>query len=153
MTSFDGWEEAGKELDDFADGLIRVPNRLTLATEVATADTAKAITKEAKRRVPVDSRELQRDIDWHKVADNHYLVGTDKEYAPPVEFGSRPHIITADSADVLTFTVNGQTVYTESVSHPGTEAQPFLRPALEGQRDNFRRRLKERTKNVFDSIF
>jgi len=43
-----------------------------------------------------------------------------------MEFGTRPHPI---EGDPLVFTVGGETVYTQSVDHPGTDPNPFMRPA------------------------
>lgn len=54
------------------------------------------------------------------------------DYAVVMEYGSRPHVIEPDDADVLKFTVDGVTVYTDHVDHPGTEPQPYMQPAAEG---------------------
>lgn len=61
-----------------------------------------------------------------------YVVGTNVSYSAAVEFGTSPHVITPDDAEVLKFTVDGETVYARSVDHPGTEAQPYMRPAVKG---------------------
>lgn len=60
-----------------------------------------------------------------------YAVGSDLDYAAAVEYGTDPHPITPDDADALRFEINGTVVYTKHVEHPGTEAQPYLRPALD----------------------
>lgn len=59
-----------------------------------------------------------------------YAIGTNVDYAAVVEYGSGPHEITPDDAEVLRFEVGGTVVYTQHVDHPGTEAQPYLRPAI-----------------------
>lgn len=59
-----------------------------------------------------------------------YLVTSNAEYAAFVEFGTDPHVITADNKDALKFEVGGETVFATSVDHPGTEAQPYMRPAV-----------------------
>jgi len=59
-----------------------------------------------------------------------WVVGTPVEYAPIVEYGSSRHTITPDDADVLRFEIDGDVIYTDEVQHPGTDPQPFFRPAV-----------------------
>jgi len=59
-----------------------------------------------------------------------WVVGTNTEYAPIVEYGSSPHTITPDDADVLRFELDGEVIFTDEVQHPGTDPQPFFRPAV-----------------------
>ena len=61
------------------------------------------------------------------------IVGVDKEHAPHVEFGTQPHIITVKSARVLS---DGSQIFGVKVNHPGTPAQPFMRPAMDQNRTN-----------------
>ncbi len=75
-------------------------------------------------------------------------VYTRMKYAPMVEFGVRPHIIRPKDKKALAFgrpigkTKGGdimrETVVKE-VHHPGTAAQPFLRPSLDSNRENIKR--------------
>lgn len=59
-------------------------------------------------------------------------VGTTAFYAAFVEFGTKPHVIRARPGGMLVFTgSDGRTVHTKEVHHPGTVAQPYLRPALD----------------------
>ena len=88
---------------------------------------AKAVTDAAKRNVPVDSGDLQEDIDYEIVSDTEARIGSDLDYAASVELGSRPHIIRARAGGVLT---DGSEFFGPEVNHPGTPAQPYLRPAL-----------------------
>lgn len=60
-----------------------------------------------------------------------FEVGSGVEYAAVMEFGSKPHIITPDTAPVLHFWVDGVEVFTDLVHHPGTEPRPYMRPAAE----------------------
>lgn len=57
-------------------------------------------------------------------------VGTDVDYALPVELGSRPHVIESHGDYPLRNPKTGA-VFGKTVQHPGTQAQPFLRPALD----------------------
>jgi len=59
-----------------------------------------------------------------------WVVGTNTEYAPIVEYGSSPHTITPDDAEVLRFEIDGEVIFTDEVQHPGTDPQPFFRPAV-----------------------
>lgn len=79
--------------------------------------------------------------DW--TTERAYVVGTDKDYAEPVEFGSSAHTIRADDADALRFEDEGEVIYRVEVHHPGTPAQPFLRPAVRDVRNNLDRHLEK----------
>lgn len=57
------------------------------------------------------------------------IVGTTTGYAWYVEFGTSPHVIRAKRASVLANSKGD--VFGPVVHHPGTKAQPFLRPALD----------------------
>jgi hypothetical protein len=60
--------------------------------------------------------------------DNVALVGTVIEYGPDIEWGTGPHIIRAKNAKVLT---DGKSFFGKEVNHPGTTAQPFMRPSID----------------------
>jgi hypothetical protein len=59
--------------------------------------------------------------------------GTDVDYALSVELGSKPHEI--ESKGDYPLRSKAGVVFGKKVQHPGAEAQPFLRPALEAIRD------------------
>jgi hypothetical protein len=46
-------------------------------------------------------------------------------YAPYVEFGTKPHVITAKNARVLANRQTGQ-IFGKRVNHPGTRPNPFM---------------------------
>lgn len=58
------------------------------------------------------------------------VIGTDIPYALYVEFGTRAHIIESTGPWPLRNRMTGQT-FGRVVHHPGTPAQPYLRPALD----------------------
>ena len=62
------------------------------------------------------------------VTKDNATVGTNVEYAPYVEFGTRPHTITATGKGLS----DGTNFFGKTVNHPGTKAQPFLLPSLTG---------------------
>lgn len=59
-----------------------------------------------------------------------WTVGSDVEYAPYVNDGTRPHVIRPKNAQVLRFRAGGRTVFAKVVQHPGTRPNPFLDRAL-----------------------
>ena len=54
-------------------------------------------------------------------------VGPTVPYAVYVEYGTAPHEIRPVFASVLAFKVEGRTVFTSLVHHPGTRPNPFVR--------------------------
>lgn len=86
--------------------------------------TARDVAEDARRRVPVDSGELRSTI---VAVGSQVRVGT--AYWASVEYGSRPHIIRSHGNYPLRNRETGD-VFGRVVHHPGTPAQPFLRPAL-----------------------
>lgn len=59
------------------------------------------------------------------------FYGTPCEYSPDVEFGTAPHFIRPVNAKALAFKYKaGKMVFTKLVKHPGTKAQPFIRPPI-----------------------
>lgn len=58
-------------------------------------------------------------------------------YAPFVLFGTRPHMIYASPGKALRFFArDGSLVFAKSVSHPGTQANPFPDRAWDDARDD-----------------
>lgn len=77
------------------------------------------------------------EANWADEEDVVYVVGPSAEYAIFVEFGTDPHLITPDDAEALKFegkilpgVPETETIFATRVLHPGTDAQPFMRPAL-----------------------
>jgi len=96
------------------------------------------------RRVPVDTGFLKNSINYRVIGDVIEIYMAD--YGKYVEFGTPPHIIKAKDAKALKFNKNGKAIYATKVNHPGTRAQPFIRPTLRNDLggiilDNIERRL------------
>ena len=102
--------------------------RFTVAEFLPTAGVF--VTGEAQLRAPVDYGQLRASIHY-RVGSDHVAIGTAVEYAPDVEYGTKPHVIRVKTAKVLT---NGKDFFGKEVQHPGTRAQPFLRPAIDENR-------------------
>jgi HK97 gp10 family phage protein len=116
--------ELADDLESMADGVQDALDR-------AVQKTALQVERSAKQKAPVDTGTLRASIQIAPDGVAAYLVGTSVEYAPDVEFGTQPHVITPTDAEALRFEGSGgDIVYAQSVDHPGTPAQPFLRPAI-----------------------
>jgi hypothetical protein len=101
---------------------------------------------EAKRLVPRKTGNLGRTIRIGTVSDRSVEIqaggSVTAGYAAAVEFGTRPHVIVPRRARVLAWggerTLSGRlrsgssaTKFARRVRHPGTRAQPYLRPGLQ----------------------
>jgi hypothetical protein len=109
-------EMAGKSLDDL---LMFVGNSM--------AADMQAI-------VPVDTGNLKMSIKVVVMSRGRLEIGPDTLMAPyawDVEYGTKPHVIEAKPGKVLRFQAGGKVIYTRKVNHPGTRAQPYVRPVVQ----------------------
>lgn len=91
---------------------------------------AKVIEKEAKTNIHSISGELRDSLKIRTGSRRGTVTATIRSrlfYARFVEYGTRPHRITSETA--LAF---GKTL-TRSVDHPGAQPHPFMRPALDSR--------------------
>ena len=81
---------------------------------------------------PVDTGRLSWGIKIFptSIGFSKYLLYDNVEYAEAIEFGTDPHVINIKNKKVLANKKKGQ-IFGKQVQHPGTEAQPFMRPALD----------------------
>lgn len=94
------------------------------------------IEAKAKMLAPVDTGNLKGGI--QTTTDGMSAeVTAHADYAAYVEYGTKPHKITAKDGGFLRFMVGGQWVQVKEVNHPGTAAQPFMTPAAEEMRPVF----------------
>lgn len=89
-----------------------------------------ALTEE-KRLSPVKTGNLRRTIRPGRASAAGFENIATAGYAAPVEFGSAPHRIVPRRRKVLRFKVGGADVFAKVVNHPGSRAQPFMRPGIE----------------------
>lgn len=105
------------------------------------------VEKSAKQKAPKDTGELRRSI-TSKVEINdgevQGVVYTPLEYAPYVEFGTG---LFAEKGGRLDVPWNYQDDKGEWHRTSGQKPQPFMRPALEENREEIARILKEALKN------
>lgn len=107
--------------------------------------TGLEIERAAKQNAPVDTGRLRSSITT-EVMERRGIpivkVGTNLEYAPAIEFGVEPFIITPDQAEALQWTDpdTGEPVFATRVEHPGFPEQPFLLPAVDEVMARYNRR-------------
>jgi len=81
---------------------------------------------------PVDTGRLSWGIKIFptSIGFSKYLLYDNVEYAEAIEFGTDPHVIKIKNKKVLANKKKG-IIFGKQVMHPGTEAQPYFRPALD----------------------
>ena len=114
--------------------------------QTAVNSGAQIISNDASERAPVLTGNLKRSIHVEpevmaKVQGPRVYceVGTDQKYGKWIEFGTPPHPI---NSPVFIKGVGWRYI----AMHPGTEPKPFLRPALDANRDEFRREVRNSLK-------
>jgi HK97 gp10 family phage protein len=96
---------------------------------------AAVLREEVKRNAPVATGALRDSVRISTRARKGQVSASVKVgnsiawYAHLIEFGTRPHVITAKPGSALN--VNGTEV--KKVKHPGIVGRPFIRPAVDHQ--------------------
>jgi HK97 gp10 family phage protein len=128
-----------------ADRLVEKLNGLVSAEKISGA-LGKACTlveRAAKQKAPKGNGELRRSI-TSKVDGDVGVVFTPLEYAPYVEFGTGLFAEEGGRKDVpWNYKDDEGNWHTTSGMHP----HPFMRPALDENREEIKRILKEGIKN------
>lgn len=113
-------------------GLRRALGGMSSDVKRAVDRTRIDVQNEARRRAPVDTGRLRSSIVSRAETRGRgvgYVIGTNVTYAADVEFGTAPHVIVPKNRKALYWPGAAHPV--ARVNHPGTRAQPFMRPALE----------------------
>ena len=99
----------------------------------------------AVRLAPFDKGLLRQKINLSPQTPGFtsYTLSANVEYAEAVEFGTSPHVIRIISKKVLADVKAGK-IFGTRVQHPGTEAQPYFRPALDQVKNIYLKRYIER---------
>jgi HK97 gp10 family phage protein len=130
MSKIEGLEEVLAGLDDLID---------MQGIEKAIGKACALVEAEAKKKAPKDNGELRRSI-TSKVEDTQGIVFTPLEYAPYVEYGTGLFAEEGGRKDV-------PWVYQDDKgewhSTRGQKPQPFMRPALDENREEIMRIIKE----------
>lgn len=87
------------------------------------------IADDVRHGCPVDTGEMLETIETHYPEPNVGIVSVGTDHWAPTEYGSAPHPIDAHGPYSLHNAETGQ-YFGPHVNHPGTPAQPFLRPAI-----------------------
>ncbi|WNI15573.1 HK97 gp10 family phage protein [Actinacidiphila sp. ITFR-21] len=98
----------------------------------AIVQTGVDVQNDARQRCPVDTGRLRSSIVHRTDGSGRVtgvVVGTNVSYAADVEYGTAPHVIVPVNKKALYWP--GASHPVSRVNHPGTRAQPFMRPALE----------------------
>jgi HK97 gp10 family phage protein len=127
---------ASGSLEWFGDEVIK---KVKAAKVPALTAACKLVQSTAKPLAPVKEGELRASI-VYKVSGEEGRIGTNVDYAPHVEYGTKAHEIKVKNAKVLT---DGKSFFGKTVNHPGTTAQPFMRPALDNNRKNIEKLIGE----------
>jgi len=99
--------------------------------------SAVVVERRAKQLCPRRTGRLVRSITHELPSETKAVIGTNVEYGPVVELGSRPHLIEPVNAKALWWPKALHPV--KVVHHPGTRPQPYLRPALEASIKDIKR--------------
>lgn len=133
-------------------GLDRILARLD---EMANADGVRQamgqacalVEREAKQKAPKDTGELRRSITSEVTESNGEIQGivfTPLEYAPYVEYGTG---LFAEEGGRIDVPWNYQDDKGDWHSTSGQRPQPFMRPALDENKEQIKRLLKEGLSN------
>jgi|APHM01.1.fsa_nt_gi phage protein, HK97 gp10 family len=144
----------GDDFDDFADEIEDLRDDLEQAIDRGVERTAIQVERSAKQNAPVDTGNLRASLRFQQLALGSYAVGTNVEYAPDVEFGTDPHDITPDTKEALKFqNSDGEIIFASRVEHPGTPAQPYLRPALQEHESDIADNIADEIERLVDRRF
>lgn len=139
MASVKGLDELMRNFDKFS----KAAQGRTVSTAVQAG--ALLIENGAKAKAAYLTGTLRRDIhtemEKETPTEATALVGTNLEYAPHVEFGTKAHDILPKNKRALYWP--GARHPVKKVRHPGTSPQPFLRPAYDEKKDEAIREMGE----------
>lgn len=137
-VEFQGIENLYKKIDGIVD-----ENKI----ETAMGKACALVERAAKQKAPKDNGELRRSI-TSKIEKNEGdiqgIVFTTLEYAPYVEYGTG---LFAEEGGRIDVPWNYQDDKGDWHSTSGQKPQPYMRPALDDNREQILRILKEGLKN------
>ncbi|WP_369183326.1 HK97 gp10 family phage protein [Streptomyces sp. Y1] len=116
---------------DFQGALRAALDRLTGAAREATQAAANDMVNHAKGLCPVNTGRLRSSIQAVPAGGRFRFsvtIGTNVTYAADVEYGTAPHVIVPKNKRALYWPGAAHPV--AKVNHPGTQARPFMRPAV-----------------------
>ena len=122
---------------------LKLDNFTQLDIEKALNKSCLAVENEAKKQCPVDTGDLRNSI-THEVEDNVGYVGTNKECAPYVEFGTGIFASEGNGRDTPWSYQDDEGNWHTTI---GQKPQPFLKTALDKQKKNVIKIFKQTLQN------
>jgi len=154
MSRIDGFDDAADEFGEFAENLREAAAGVDAAVDGGVKKTSEQVEGTAKEYAAVESGTLRSSISHRRIDVAEYVVGSPVEYAPDVEFGTQPHVITPNDGEFLYFEgEDGHLIRKRSVNHPGTPAQPYLRPALREHQSDLGKNIAEAIDDLLHRTF
>lgn len=137
---------------DGLDGLLSNLNKLSQSKAIkkGLTDACLRVEESAKNKCPIDTGDLQTSI-THSVEDNIGVVGSNKEYAPYVEFGTGLYAVNGNGRKTpwaYEDPKTGETIWTAG-QHP----QPFLHPALEENAEAIQKDIINAIRDEIKEVF
>lgn len=130
--------EGDEELLENLNALLEVMN---YAIVEAGLGGGEILLDAATARAPGPNLAMQiEEVDQEHV---EVRIGPDDEhwYYRFFEFGAQPHEINVENRAALRF--GAEAIFAASGEHPGTPAQPFLRPALDEKQDEVLKKMAQ----------
>lgn len=125
-------------LDEVLENVDKIAN--TAKVEAALGKACALVERSAKQKAPKDTGELRRSI-TSEVKDLVGVVYTPLEYAPYVEYGTGLFAENGGRQDVPWWYKDEKTG--EWISTSGQKPQPYMRPALNENRERIKQLIKE----------
>lgn len=121
------------------------------AVEGALVKAGLLIERDAKRLCPVDTGRLRASISYRLISAGTEVlaveVGTNVQYAPYVEFGTRPHFPPPEAlkrwAKLHGMKPGAEFAIARKIAVEGTPPKPFLFPALNANKSKIERLVIE----------
>lgn len=126
-----GWDVS--DLDGYIRHLGDAPAKAEKLTKVVVKKIAFDTVTLAQNKVPVDTGNLKNTIGQDFDDDGlGFEAGPTANYGADVEYGTRAHEIRPRNAKALHWVDSeGQDQFRRRVWHPGTQPQPYMRPAFD----------------------
>jgi HK97 gp10 family phage protein len=136
-----------RNLDGVLDAIEELTDEKLIELEKGIEKACALVERSAKEKAPKDTGELRRSITSKVEKDADGVKGiiyTPLEYAPYVEYGTG---LFAENGGRMDVPWNYQDDKGEWHSTSGQHPQPFMRPALNENREKIKRIIKEALKN------
>lgn len=152
------------QISDLRDNLDQFKRDVEASTEQTLDEGADDLRERIEDNAPRSPEGAYRDDEYRRLSDSvevhqagplEYHVVVDHEASRHVEYGTSPHYIRARGTpnEYLHFKIGNRWVKVREVRHPGTDPQPYVRPAVEELRPIIRDRIIEDIRNAKQRAF